>query len=227
MYLLVPFIMPRDIVDELNLIRNTLPYFSQVMLLSFTVLLTAAKPVDLFRTAVFYLSWYLKCHRDDKKILRQYRNLYFQLENSTAIQTTSYAKILMELISIVCNDLRYSPHTKGYYCHEGIFGYRVRSPFASKEKRSFFPKRGCNFTFLYHLKRSKDKKRNVRIPSVFSSDQLQVNFFPYLSFKKVEAGLADGAAWSLRFEVHWIICGFTSQQFVTSPHASTKNIPIL
>ena len=53
MYLLVPFIMPRDIIDELNLNRNTLPYFSQVMLLSFTVLLTAAKPVDLFRTAVF------------------------------------------------------------------------------------------------------------------------------------------------------------------------------
>ena len=83
-----------------------------------------------------------------KKILRQYRNLYFQLENSTAIQTTSYAKILMKLISIVCNDLGTLPMQRDITVMKGFLATESVVRFFKKEKRSFFPKRGCNFTFL-------------------------------------------------------------------------------
>ena len=103
----------------------------------------------------------------------------------------------MELISIVCNDLGTLPMQRDITVMKGFLATESVVRFFKNEKRSFFPKRGCNFTFLYHLKRSKDTKRNVRIPSVFSSDQLQENFFPRFLSKKLKLGWQMGqlGAW--------------------------------
>ena len=137
MYLLVPFIMPRDIVDELNLIRNTLPIFRKSCCCSFTVLLTAAKPWICFEQLCFIYRGTWNAIETIKKDLRQYCNLFFQLENSTAIQTTSYAKILMELISIFLR-FPHSPDTEGHYRPKEFFATEsVSSAFKRERDLSF------------------------------------------------------------------------------------------
>ena len=73
-----------------------------------------------------------------KKILQQYRNLYFQLENSTAIQTTSYAKILMELMSIVCNNLGTLPIQRDITVMKGFLATESVVRFFKKKKDLFF-----------------------------------------------------------------------------------------